>query len=237
MKLMWHIVRKDARRLWLPLVLWAVLMTAGHWIEWRAEHVVTDDKMWTARMRLFASVIWLLQFFIGYVLAAAVVMEDPPTGTTAFWLTRPMTGARVLGAKVLGCGVLLVALPALVALPWWLLAGHGAREMSVLMRETLRWQPWIAGLGLAVATFTRGAGQFLFGTLVVQAAIAAVGITWSNGGPKGATGQMHFAGMVAAVGVALAVLALYHTRRRAMAWAIAGASVACALLIEISALP
>ena len=239
MKLIWHIVRKDARRLWLPLTLWAVLMTAQHGIEWRALHVVTEDKTWEGRLKLYAVLLELLGVLTGYVLTAALVMEDPPTGTTVFWLTRPMSGARVLGAKLLGCGVLVLVPPVLLALPWWGMAGDTGTEIFRLTRELLRWQVWAAGSAVAVAAFTRGGGQFLGGTLAVQAAI--MGIAWGEGWiaratTAGAAGQWQFAKILAVAGVAIAVLIQYHTRRRRAAWAVIGASLAGALLIAWQAL-
>lgn len=246
MKLTWHIVVKDARRLWLPLALWAVLLTLKHGVDWRLLHVVTEDVAWMQRMKGFAIMLAGLGFFVGYILAAALVKEDAPTGTTGFWMTRPVSGARLLGAKLLGCAVLLGALPVLVALPWWLAGGRSGWEILSAAREMVWWQAWTVAPAVVVAALTQSSGWFLAWTLTFQVAGTWAFGYWQSAGWRlmktisaaggSAPAELKLALVSALLGPAAAVVVQYLTRRTRVSVAILGVTLAGALAIAARAL-
>lgn len=101
----WNIMVKDLTRLRWPLLLWAVagilavsgLNLAGY-----------SRGAWD-QVGIFA----LFQFGgLTLALIAAVVQQDDPNGSKAFWRTRPIAGARLLTAK------LLLILPVFVGVPF-----------------------------------------------------------------------------------------------------------------------
>lgn len=246
MKLTWHIVLKDARRLWIPFALWVVLLTLKHGVDWRLLHVVTEDAVWVQRMRAFAIMLTGLGYFIGYILAAALVKEDAPTGNNGFWMTRPVSGARLLGAKVLGCAVLLGILPVLAALPWWLAGGRTGLELLLATREALWWQAWTVAPALVVAAITESLGWFLAWTIAFQLGSLWALASWHSGSSRlmkaiagtgdSVPGELKLAVALALVGPAAAVVVQYVTRRSRLAIAIAGATAAGAVAIAVRVL-
>ena len=120
MNFVWHIVKKDLRALRWPLVVWVALIAAK-----LAMGVLLLTSDTTGDQELFDTLSGISKVlagleFLGVVLVAALIQEDMLVGTTAFWITRPISGARLLTAKLLGLGIIFVVLPVLVTVPWWL---------------------------------------------------------------------------------------------------------------------
>lgn len=142
MNLIFAVVKKDARALAGRMAWWLGLMIlklgVGAWLFLSPD--VTRAMFDAAGYALI--VLALTEGALLFLLAALLVREDAPVGANTFWRTRPLSGARLLAAKVTGAFFLLV-LPAIVtSVPWWLLAG-GA-DATALLRA--------AGLMLAVQT-------------------------------------------------------------------------------------
>lgn len=241
MRLTWHIVAKDTLRLRLPVALWVLLLVVKQGVQWRVAHMATEDLDEVNRLKAFVLVLSIVGYFVSYVLAAAVVKEDTPTGAAEFWMTRPISGARLLGAKLLGCAVLLCLLPVLVALPWWLADGRGGPGILLAARETGWWQACIVAPGLAVAALTRTPGQFLTWTVALQIAGVWAWAYWQGKGGKliegmlaaggGASAGLKFALALALVGPAAAVIVQYVTRRPRLSLVILGGTMGGAATI------
>lgn len=180
MKLTWHIVAKDLKRLAYPLVLWALLHVAEFSI---GVHIIRGGVLTYEsfeKCRLLHYVLYAAQFAVGYVLVAALIHDDPLVGSTAFWPTRPISGIRLLCAKILGCAAIFGALPLLVSLPWWLYCDYGAREALSAGLQTLEAQVAPALVGLMVAVITANLARYLAGTLLLGAAVILLVITLSK---------------------------------------------------------
>lgn len=178
MNLIWHIVKKDLRAMKWPLALWTLLIVAKLGIGvalLTSVGTVNADwfATWFQRMAVFAQVLAGLQG-MSFVLVAAVIHEDLLVGTTAFWTTRPISGARLLGAKILGIGLMFLVLPVLVTLPWWLGCGFGLREILWAALETLAVQLVCVLLGLLWSVVTDGFARFLLWTLVLLFAVPTI---------------------------------------------------------------
>ena len=118
MKITWHIVKKDFRRLQVPLVFWALLLVAQILIGVRLLHGDGDNLEWFGRLGLYGNLFFALDLIVTYVLVAMLIHDDPLVGSRVFWLTRPISGARLLGAKLLGIVLMFGVLPVLIWLPW-----------------------------------------------------------------------------------------------------------------------
>ena len=92
MKLLLHILRKDARRLWLPLGVTLVLLgVLAHDDGWRSDSMPGLAEGW---LNLLLPLAWAL-------LAALAVHEESLVGDREFWTTRPhMAPALRTGANV-----------------------------------------------------------------------------------------------------------------------------------------
>lgn len=171
MSLIWHIVRKDLRRLQLPLGLWLVLVLAHTGLLLTAGGKVEDPANPAAfeALRYFANTWGVIVSAVGFVLAAWLVMEDSLVVTTAFWPTRPISNARLLAAKALGAFLLFSVGPVLVLAPVWLGCGFSLRELAMAAWHWAAMQAVVSVAAFAIAGLTATSGQFL-----VRAALAVV---------------------------------------------------------------
>lgn len=231
MKLTWHIVWKDLRRhRWAlgVLVLFHVGMIYGAERAFGSELRGTGSgfgALWEVRASTQTGLLIAAAFMLSYVLVAAFVHADPAVGVTAEWVTRPISGARLLGAKLLGLALGLVILPLAVLLPWWLACGFGPAEIGQAARSVASLQGLIVIAALPWAVLTDRYGRFLFWTLVGLtglAALAVITVPVRNNVPGARSGEARAAFWIA-VTLATAVAVTVHqflTRRRARSVAI-----------------
>ena len=105
MRLIWHLFKKDTRRLW-----WEIAITIGllawlaHLDRWRADYTPGSMEGWLNVPLPFA---W------SYLIALAV-LEDPLVGDRQFWITVPCRRYVLLAAKALFVRV-FVHIPYLLA--------------------------------------------------------------------------------------------------------------------------
>ena len=167
-----HIVRKDLRRLAIPLGLWlgliagkaaALVVYAGGDLPWPGESfgLAVTYANW-------------MEAAVGMVLATWLVFEDNPCDPRTFWMTRPVSGRRLLAAKLAGSALLLTALPLLLLLPAWLAAGFGAREIVLAAASWAVLQGTLTVLALTFAAVSANASQTILG-LAAFALLLAVG--------------------------------------------------------------
>lgn len=221
MNLTWHIVKKDLRALRWPLLGWIALIVAK---------LVTGILLLTmdgsGDAALFSRLTGLGMFLsglecLGVVLVAVLIHEDRLVGTAAFWVTRPISGSRLLAAKGLGLLVIFVAVPVGVTLPWWLGCGLGWQEIVWAAAETTAVHLLVVLLGLLVAVVTDGLGRFFMWTLALVAAMPlGAALVFSHYARKDAVIPPDLASTrfvvvvaVAIIGVAVAVLHQFLTRR------------------------
>lgn len=172
MSLSWHIVWKDLRRHRWALGVLALLHVG---MIYGAESAFGSNlrgtgtgfgALWDARSSVPAALFWTAACTLSYVLVAGFVHGDPTVGATAEWITRPISGARLFGAKVLGLVLGVVMVPIAVLLPWWLACGYGWAEVGTAARAIGFFQALIVVAGLPFAALTERYSRFLFWTLV-----------------------------------------------------------------------
>ncbi len=96
MKLIWHIVKKDLRRLWVPLALWALLVVAqvGVGVSLLFGQG-SADGLWFQRMITYNYVLVALDLLFAYVLVRH-------SCTRIRWSARRSSGERAPSPAV-GC--------------------------------------------------------------------------------------------------------------------------------------
>ncbi len=102
---------------------------------------------------------------IGFGLVMGLQDDDPVTDGDAFWMTRPITGGRLLSAKALVL-VLFRLVPVAVTIPFWM--SHDF-SMDILTRSSVQvlWrQALISLLALPFAVISSSGANFVKNTLV-----------------------------------------------------------------------
>ena len=173
MSLLSHILRKDLARLRLPLAIWSTLQLLA---------LIGPDFTWsltslTAEQIRFAiylcAGIQALAWLAAFDFAIRLIHEDSPMRTDAFWRTRPVSGLRLLTAKLSGLLLftLLSATPSLVTAAFC----SSISAAAALLELTLKTHLSIAACAVPFATLTRSFRQCLFVSLgVILAAVTVL---------------------------------------------------------------
>jgi len=226
MKLIWHIVLKDLRRLRLPLLFWVLLM-AGRLVVYAiiSGFIGPGNPEWLDYMRQGPTLLLRLTLdpVIVFILVGWLGYEDPLAARDAFWITRPISGGRLLAAKLLGAGLMFGLLPVLVNLPWWIACS--LRFNQIAWAALLIAAPLlaVAVIGLTMAALTDGFPRYLLWSLVSLAVVGVVqlGLDLSMSINLPQAGQLFSQLGLALAGVIVVSLIIlgyqYLTRRQARA--------------------
>ncbi len=230
MKLTWHIIRKDFRRLALPLALWLVL-TMGHTlllaVYW-GDNQVSGGAF--EGLRYYAFSVGALMMGVGFVLAAWLVMEDSLVSTQAFWPTRPISGGRLLAAKALGAILMFSVAPVLVLLPLWIGCRFSAYEIGCAAWQLGSSQGMCSVAAFVIASVTANSRQFLIravGAAIILPTLSAVMADKLDSAHAGlSSGVLVSQGWLILVTVFVAPLGVivhqYLSRFTGRSWAIGG---------------
>jgi len=151
-----HLFAKDLRRfapwigLWLAVLALSVapafLQDGTLWLRWIVETLVPPVRL-----------------LVFVVLIALVVHEDPPQGTSAFWLSRPITPTALYGGKLLFVLLILVLPVSVAEIALLATVDVGANYVwlgaAEIVVDWTRWGVWL----LLLASLARG----LAGTIPV----------------------------------------------------------------------
>ncbi len=226
MSLVWHIIRKDLRRLASTFVGWAV---AGIYLIFYRELNIVQRSIWDN-----IGIVALFTFLaLAIALIAAIVQEDGLCGANEFWRTRPIAAVRLLAAKLTLIFSAFVVIPLAFALT--LRPGHGG-ELGAIGALSV----YVLACA-AVASCTKDLGQFLLvgvGCLMITPTLAGAlaGLAPVTGLSKPAMVALIVAKVLVlhvVVGIAaLAILINQYTTRRAVLsrWLVAATVVVAALV-------
>ena len=231
MSLILHLFKKDLRRSYLLLATWLLLIL----LQWglTASSLHSGSYLAHGADDTFSSIGILLKAIVVAVLVALLIFEEPPAGTTGFWLARPLPPTAVLRAKALFAAV-LIGLP-LVAEIWVLhAAGVVGHDLWLAVPEIVIGElQWIVAIA-AIAALTVSFGQFAIAAVVVWVAINLLEMSAQRLreflSPDGYLEQGRemlghsrtiAAGVLAILGLGTAFVYQYLTRRRVRALAIA----------------
>ena len=121
--------------LWLGLVILQVVLV-GY-----APHLSPLERGHVFSLSSFAWLVAILKFCLMVVIVSQLVQKDSTIGSTAFWLSRPLSRARLLSGKVLFLAVAVILPSLLVEVGLLFLSG-------VTPHDTLRSVPQILFLTL-----------------------------------------------------------------------------------------
>jgi hypothetical protein len=167
MSLIFHIVKKDLRRFWLPLVVFATVIVAklglGALLLWRVNPANGD---FFGRLTLYLNLVSVIEGLAGFILVAAIVQEDPLVGTEAFWMTKPISGAALLTAKFVTVLAAILVVPVFVTIPWWLACDFGIREIGIAARDSVFFHGLVVVVAFPLAVLTKTSGRYLAALLI-----------------------------------------------------------------------
>ncbi len=175
MKLVWHIIAKDLRRHRLPYGLWLCLLLAKQAMLVLGFSDWSVDAQWFERLQIGDVALSMMKSAVAFLLVGSWVLEDPVVGSTQFWVTRPLSGRRLLGAKVLGVTLLFVVVPLVVAAPSWLACGLAGRELGQQTIIFLSVQIPLVVAALALGVLSNRGSRFLM--VLLGSVVAAVVLT------------------------------------------------------------
>ena len=174
MKLVLHIVRKDFRHLrfylagWLGLViLMHVLIAIGPHLPGRVQSLLF----------LMGILLPVAKIFFLTLIISRLVQNDSPVGSTAFWLSRPVSGGRLLVSKTLFLvSTLILPLLAVEAL-FLLFHGVTGHDLFRSIPEVLFWQLLAVAVLVIPASLTRNLPRMvLLGFLFFVASVCSYGM-------------------------------------------------------------
>lgn len=174
MKLTWHIVVKDLRRLWPLLAGWLGLIA---YRMFACSQLLQASGWDIDPYQRHAILISLLSVFIGitsFLLAAGVMLQDPVTGSRMFWATRPISGRRLLLAKLAMVAGIFIGLPLLINLGWGLAIGLPAAGLVYALKWTLGLQVLAVLPAMALGTLTGTTSRLLVWTFLMLATVIFV---------------------------------------------------------------
>jgi hypothetical protein len=210
MRLTWLIVGKDLYRLRWILLLWAVVLTGGATLATLQGDLTRETFFPFYIATLLVKLGFLPLFTVGLVMG--LVHDDPVADSDAFWITRPITGRRLLSAKLLAL-ILLWWVPVLVLLPWWLTRGFGLAQVMQATGQVLGLQAALSLLVLPLAVISPNGSRFVLNLMLVLAGLTGFFLaSHLNGGGPAAAGS--------------GAEPLSHTRTLALLWVLGGAGVA-----------
>lgn len=237
MKRVLHIVAKDLRRLRGWVIGWLATLT----VPLVMGVMVLQNEPTRSQLNTIGAVlvaVLALQAVVAYVMAILLVQADRVVGTNAFWVTRPISGGRLLTAKMVTAVLMFVGGAILLYLPWWLFSGLGVREIIGAMVELVPPTAAVVVPAMLIGALTDSLGRALLWSLIV----AAVGVmvpafftvVLTNASAQFAADLALFfvIGCVATLlAMATAVAMLYRTRRYTRWLAVPAAGLVLAMAV------
>lgn len=176
MKLIWHIVRKDFRQL------------RFYWAGWLGFFILTSviigiwprlpDRI-QPLLFFMDALLPIAKFFLLALIVSRLVQEDSPVGSTGFWLSRPVSGGRLLASKTLLIVSILVLPPLAVEAMLFLYQGVTGHDLLRSIPEMAFWH--LLGIAVLVipASLTKNLPRMvLLGFLFFVASVWSYGIVY-----------------------------------------------------------
>jgi hypothetical protein len=238
MNLTLHIVRKDVVRMRAWIVCWVgvLLLPIGFGARLLGESPFGQE--WNLPNIIEA--LTGLQAAVGFFLTILLIHEDGVVGTKQFWLTRPISRKRLLGAKMLSVLVVIGLIPVLVMVPWWMWCGFGIGGAVRTAFETIWLMMLIAVPAAFIAVLTDSFARAVLWSLVLVtgilfAAVFLVVVKISRAHDMSGAALVVSRSVVAVIAVAVLMAAVvvvqFLIRRRGWWLGVAGALMAVSLAV------
>jgi len=150
-----HLVRADLRHSWLPLAAWLVLAVIVALIPCVVPTLAGGDSLLLSSLELPIALVTIAYPLALLVLVVHVVQTHPVVGSSAFWMTRPISPRTLLASKLVFVGVAAVTVPMIIEIVRMI--AHGV--------------PWRTQLGVALNAAMSHA--FLVALIMLGAAVTA----------------------------------------------------------------
>ncbi len=239
MNLIWHLARKDLRRLLIPGAIFLVLLVCKLLLATQILDVIDYHQF--ATLRDYLKVALLAELIFGYALVAAIIQEDPLVGSRAFWMTRPISGLQLLAGKLLVLLLIVVLLPVFVMLPWWLACDLPARGLLVAASGTAFIQTLLVLAGLPFAVLTANLARYVACTIGVFATVVVAKLLLQRAGwimpaisPALAETRSTVVAILLCATVLFLVIHHYRTRRTLRSIAIGATGLSLAFAANIA---
>ena len=178
MRLITHIFRKDVRHLRWLLAGWFVVVALQTGLMATGAAAWSNDAALQMALRMLGWLVPLLKWILLIVMIPLLIQDEPLTGHTAFWFTRPIGRSDLLKSKALFLGLLVVLPPALAEFATLAAHGIGPADLAVALPEIL----WDAVLSLlpvvALAAITGSFARFAVAGVSIYASIMVLAFAW-----------------------------------------------------------
>jgi hypothetical protein len=238
-----HLVRFAAARSRLLLAIWVLAVLVSTLVEGMRPAFASRPQI-AAALAVTASLLWLTDVLLRFVLVSYVIHSDPAVGTDAFWMTRPIAPGALLGSKLLLLFVVAVLLPALARSV--LMTGYEvslSRNIGVTLRGVemqtivMTLLTLAAALTPSLARFALLCGGTLFAIAAAFAAFAAIQMARFDDGTFSGTASFAAPDPTAApifnllfvIATITAIAWLYRTRARTRALLVLAVGIALAI--------
>jgi hypothetical protein len=224
-----HHLRKDLARLRVLVFVWAVLLVLQAASAAPELGVAPTDARLHLIFVLLKALVSPLQMMTLLAIVPLLIHEDPVVGSTAFWLTRPISGRALLASKALFVVLFLAFPPLLIELVVLGSVGGSGQDflpaLGNLLLGKLRFLVLIFALAALTQTFSRFAlaGVVLVVSYVIAGVAALVIETYASGrygvGRTVLLGSRSFAAELATVAFVTGVIIhQYLTRKTRRSW-------------------
>jgi hypothetical protein len=175
MSLVLHFIKKDLRRASWLFAIWFLLFVVEGILMLSAHAPVIDHNFMGRGLPMLASrfLFPLLHILVLAILVPQIIQEDALVGSTAFWLTRPVSRGALFMAKMVVLG-LVVLIPIVVNLAILAVVGLSPGELGLATAEILMEQlVWIAVVAV-IAALTPNFFKFSVVTVLVAVVIGII---------------------------------------------------------------
>ena len=165
------LARKYARYLRWELLLWTLLLVI--------QAVFIGSELQSSSEEVFGRTIAHLVLNISVIVMMGVitvqlVQSDPVTGSTAFWMTKPISRVGLFAAKLVFALLTVVVLPMLVSGALAVALGVAGGAVVPVVLTVVAWQLCLMAVVFLVASITAGFARFLLVGAVLIVGVSGV---------------------------------------------------------------
>lgn len=245
MNLTGHIVEKDLRRLVWPWAGWMALVAASTvWIRlvgWDgANREIAEVERWIGTVGWVTQIVGFSLFALQVALIGALVLEDRTTGSDGWWMTRPLSGGRLLTAKLVTATALFIVAPLALTVGLSGVGNVGPATVGSLVSGTFWNAGWVL-LAVVLAALTAHLGQMAFAVAawsgLMWAAVLGLAVAGKNPGiadPALLQARVELASLWPWAAMLMALGWQYRTRRTRGSWAVVVAGLAAAAVFNVA---
>ncbi|HVU17315.1 MAG TPA: hypothetical protein VHD32_10330 [Candidatus Didemnitutus sp.] len=202
MNLTWHIARKDILHLRVLLIPWLATVAIQVIVCGCLLFPPGLDLRFVERTGMLFNLVAGVGYVLTFFLTAALVLEDPLSGDNTFWVTRPISGQRLLGAKLLAAILVLGLPPVLLWLPWWFYCGFHPSDLLTAAGRTVVWQLLAMFPAFVLASQSGRAARFTLVTVALAVATwVALVVAYAYDFPSGIAPTLLTSRLLLALGV------------------------------------